>query len=104
MFISRGIIEPLRVLPMIDRDLTSISRPSSDVSGTGGSGYVDSRNCAILDESMIYVSVGMWWMAGTVYLDWEPVAVLPGVRPLISGQNDVDCEILRREEITALSA
>lgn len=83
MFISRGIIEPLRVLPIIDRDLTSISRPSSDVSGTAGSGYVDSKNCAIADESIMYVFVGMWWMAGTVYLDCEPVAVLPGFRPLM---------------------
>ena len=39
--------------PITARALDSISRPSSEVRGTAGSGYVDSRNWAMGAESMM---------------------------------------------------
>jgi hypothetical protein len=30
----------------------------------------------------MYVFVGTWWIAGTVYLDLSPVEDTPGTRPL----------------------
>jgi hypothetical protein len=44
---------------------------------------VASRNLAMGVESMMCFLVGMWWMAGTVYLSFSPVGDSPGSIPLV---------------------
>lgn len=82
MLISRGIAHMRKTVPTIARALTSISRPDSDVSGTGGFAYVDSRNCAMGVKSIIYFLTGMCYIAGTVYLFLVPKVYSPGTSPL----------------------
>lgn len=79
MWSSRGIREVLSALPPVVRARVSILVPIEECRRSGGCGYVDSRNWDIGSESIMYLEVGKWWIAGTVYF---PFAVEEGVMPL----------------------
>lgn len=58
----------LNALPTTPLALRSISSPRGEDKMTGREGYFSSRKWAMGRESIMWVSVGRWWIAGTVYL------------------------------------
>jgi hypothetical protein len=49
----------------------------------------------------MYVLVGTWWIAGTVYLDLAPAAVVPGTKPLEDCRSEYF--LTREEKVRRLS-
>ena len=58
----------LNALPTTPLALRSISSPRGEDKMTGREGYFSSRKWAMGRESIMWVKVGRWWIAGTVYL------------------------------------
>lgn len=71
-------------MPITEPDSSSIFLPSEDSKGRRGSGYVDSRKGAMAAESMMRLSEGTWWIAGTVYFCFSSGAIpLHGVESAV---------------------